>query len=88
MRAVSLLAFSSEHYIPCWHFTSNATSCCVTSAKGHKRALVRAHLEVTNHVEDLYITLPLPDTSPFKWERNGGHKLSPETAQSIGCASE
>lgn len=80
-----LLLDSSAQYIPLNHFTSNIASSCVAFCKRTDWKVGREHASgVTNHVEDLYITLSLPDTSPFKWERNGRHKLQPEDAQSIG----
>lgn len=80
-----LLLDSSAQYIPLNHFTSNIASSCVAFCKKTDWKVGKEHASgVTNHVEDLYITLSLPDTSPFKWERNGRHKSQPEDAQSIG----
>lgn len=39
-------------------------------------------------MEDLFITLSLPDNQPFKWERNGGHDLHREDARSIGSPAD
>lgn len=51
--------------------------------RGQRLKVCRRHLRVTDHVEDLFISLSLPDNQPFKWQRNGGRKLHHEGARSM-----
>lgn len=88
MAGVFLLYKSTRvSFSPSFHIKAHLVLC--RFLQGEKlEGWERAHLGVTNHAEDLYITLSIPDTSPFKWERNGRHKSQPEAARSIRCPAD